>query len=373
MNFEKNNNPLAGPRVLVAPLDWGLGHATRCIPIICGLQQQGATVYIAAEGKLKTLLEKELKQVVFLPLAGYNIHYSKDPYWFPFSILLQVPKIMVRIYKENRWLKSAVKQYGFDAVIADNRPGLYTNKVPCIYITHQLTIKTGNVVTAWLAQKMHYYFINKYSACWVPDNFENKTLAGDLSHPQKTPRLPLQYLGPLSRFEKTEIAKKYEVLVLLSGPEPQRTFFEKKLLEELRPFTGNVLFIRGLPGESPELTPQNKNITMHNHLPAATLGMAIQQSKMVICRSGYTTIMDLVALQQKAVVVPTPGQTEQEYLAKYLMENGLFPCMVQENFSLLAALQTAAGFTYKVLDTHLHQYKKVIQDFVSVLKNRSVI
>ena len=371
MNFEKNNSSLSGIKVLVAPLDWGLGHATRCIPIICELQQLGATVYVAAEGRIRELLEKELKQIVFLPLQGYNIRYSKSRHLLPLTLLFQLPKFLLGVHKENKWLKKAVKQYGFDAVISDNRPGLYHAAVPCIYITHQLTIKTGFAFTEWLAQRMHYHFINKFSACWVPDNFEKYILAGDLSHPKKLPRPPLHYPGPLSRFEKTEAEKKYKLLILLSGPEPQRTVFENILLAELEFFRETVLFVRGLPGDVAVLTLQNKNIEVYNHLPAADLCIAIQQAEMVICRSGYTSVMDLIALQQKAILVPTPGQTEQEYLGEYLMKQKLFVCTPQHKFSLSGAQQLADGFPFSIINIDSHLYKKTIQEFFCNLKKEA--
>ena len=165
-----NSSP-AKPRVLVAPLDWGLGHATRCIPIILTLIEQGCEVIIAADGPVKNLLQKEFAQVEFLPLRGYDIAYSRKKSWFGIKILSQFPKIFLRIRAENKWLKKAVGQYKIDAVISDNRPGLSHPAIPCIYITHQLLIKTGYRFTEWIAQKIHYHFINKYKG----DSSKNAT------------------------------------------------------------------------------------------------------------------------------------------------------------------------------------------------------
>jgi uncharacterized protein (TIGR00661 family) len=371
MKFENINIGAKKKRVLVAPLDWGLGHATRCIPIIYALNEQNFEVIIAARGAVKNLLEKEFKNVVFTQIKGYNIKYSTSKFWLPLKLLLQFPKLLWVVFKEHFWLDKTIAEYKIDALISDNRLGLYSSKVPCIYITHQLQIKTGNSFTELLAQKIHYYFINKYTACWVPDTAAENNLAGELSHPKKLPKIPVEYLGPLSRFEKTTDEKKYDLLILLSGPEPQRTIFEKLLLQELKSYTGKVAMVKGLPKNSVEeefVYDDENKITVANHLSATSLSKAIQQSEIVICRSGYTSIMDLIKLQQKAILVTTPGQTEQEYLAAYLMEKKIFLSIPQNNFSLAGALQKASGFTFTNAFIYPDDYKKTVQEFAKQLK-----
>lgn len=371
MFFEKNDGYSYSQKVLVAPLDWGLGHATRCIPIIYSLQNNGATVFIAASGSTRSLLEKEFPEARFLSLNGYGIRYSRKGKWLLFKLLLQFPKLLVAIYKEHRWLKKAQKKYGFNLVIADNRPGLFNRNLTTVYITHQLAIKTGSSITAWMAQKMHYFFINKYNYCWVPDNETANPLAGELSHPAVLPRIPVVYTGALSRFSNYDTGEKYALLVLLSGPEPQRSCFETVLLEQLSGFNKPVLFIRGLPGETAVPAISNNNIEIHNHLGSTLLNKAILQSEIILSRSGYTTVMDLAALHKKAILVPTPGQTEQEYLAKYLLRKKLFFTMAQENFSLDTALKEAASFSFAVVQNQVgNTYEKVIAELLQSLKNQ---
>ena len=355
------------PRVLVAPLDWGLGHATRCIPLIHELLALNCDVMIGAEGAVKNLLEKEFAQLIFLPLKEYEIKYSHKKSGLSVKILLQLPKIIRRIYHEHRWLKKIIIQNNIDAIISDNRFGLYSTMVPCIYITHQLTIITGNHFFDWIAQKINYHFINKYNACWIPDAIDENNLAGILSHPKHLPQTPAVYLGPLSRFEKITVEKKYDLAVILSGPEPQRTFFEDLLLKQLENYTGTCLFVRGLPADVQQLVCENVSIDMHNHLSSTTLNKAILQSEWVISRSGYTTVMDLVKLQQKAILIPTPGQTEQEYLAEILMKKNIFYCIKQEEFSLHQDLKKAAGFSFTRLVLNPDEYKMVIENFVTNL------
>jgi uncharacterized protein (TIGR00661 family) len=356
-------------KVLVAPLDWGLGHATRCIPIIYALLQQDMEVIIAADGKIETLLKKAFPGYSFVFLKGYNIKYSKAKFWLPFKLLIQLPKIVWRIYAENRWLKRIIKAYKIDAVISDNRPGLYHPAVPCIYITHQLKIKTGNNFTEWVVQKIHYHFINKYTACWVPDNeAAENNFAGDLSHPKNLPATPVKYIGTLSRFEKSIQEKKYDLLFLISGPEPQRTIFENLALEQLKNFIGTALLVKGLPGAATndEMLDwaDNKKIKIVNHLGSGELSKAIQQCHLVISRSGYTTIMDLIKLQQKAVLIPTPGQTEQEYLAAYLMAKKIFLTVPQHKFLLHDCLIKAQVFPFESIVTNQNKYKDVLKDFL---------
>jgi predicted glycosyltransferase len=255
-----------------------------------------------------------------------------------------------------------ISKYSIDAVISDNRFGMYNRKIRSIYITHQLLIKTGNSFSEKIAQKIHYRFIKKYDKCWVPD-FEINGLAGDLSHPKNLPQ-NVQYLGCLSRFESTVSKMNYDLLISISGPEPQRTIFEDQILYELKSYTGKVLFIRGLPEENTMIKNANASVEIKNHLSAQELNKAILQSKIIISRCGYTTVMDLEKLKKKAILIPTPGQTEQEYLAIYLMKKQFFYTIDQRKFSLKSCLKEAASFPFKIPEYDMTQYKNVIHEFV---------
>ncbi|HET7115858.1 MAG TPA: glycosyl transferase family 28, partial [Hanamia sp.] len=240
MNGNNFNNQFHRLRIIVAPLDWGLGHATRCIPIIKELAGLGCEVIIVASDNTCSLLKKEFPFLVILRYKGYEIKYSRDKKNFLKKIFLQFPRVIFSVWKENNWLKKTIKAQDVDAVISDNRFGMYSKKISSIYITHQLRIKTGNQFTEFIAQKIHYFFIKKYSQCWIPDNKENG-LGGELSHPQKIPSNTI-YIGPLSRFNPfPKIEKVYDLLVTISGPEPGRTIFENKILKQLQGFSGKVL------------------------------------------------------------------------------------------------------------------------------------
>ncbi|MEP6948797.1 MAG: glycosyltransferase family protein [Ginsengibacter sp.] len=367
INDEKIDIDPAKPRILIAPLDWGLGHATRCIPIINELIEQNCEVVIAADRAPLFLLKKEFPGIVFLRVKGYEIKYSRNRKWLPFKLLLQFPKIIFSIRKENAWLEKVINEYLVDAVISDNRFGFYSKKIPCVYITHQLYIKTGNVFSEKIAQKIHNYFIKKYIKCWVPD-FKENSLAGELSHPANVPS-NVVYIGPLSRFDKiNDVAKIYNLLISLSGPEPQRTIFEKMILAQLKTYKKKVLLIRGLPGENKKLQADPEFIEIVNHLSAEELNKAFQQSGIIICRSGYSTIMDLVKLGKNAVLVPTPGQREQEYLSDYLMEKRYFYSVRQNNFSLETTIDHASSFPFIDHASSGSNYKKVVGEFVRSLR-----
>jgi UDP-N-acetylglucosamine transferase subunit ALG13 len=363
----QNFNRMEGiKRVLVAPLDWGLGHATRCIPLIKELLLNDCEVLIAADGAVASLLKAEFPALKILLLKNYGIRYSRGKSGLPFRIFLQLPKILWITRYENKWLQKVVKEQQVDLVIADNRPGMYCKNLPSVYITHQLLIKAPFRFTERIMQKFHYFFINRFTECWIPDAAGEINLAGDLSHPEKLPSTPVTYIGPLSRFEKQQQTNRvYDLLFILSGPEPQRSIFEGIILDQLKNFKGRVALVRGLPSADDSVgLPVVSPVQLFNHLSSEALCNIVQQSKLVVSRAGYTTVMDLVKLQQKAVLVPTPGQTEQEYLATALMEKKIFYCINQEAFDLNKIVEAAKAFAFvsiKIEET----YKKVIHDLIS--------
>lgn len=326
----KNN--LTPQNYLIAPLDWGLGHATRCIPLISYLLGRGNRVFVCGECGVEKLIKKEFPRVEFLHLPGYRISYSKSRKTFWYKMLLQLPKIGLAIKRERKWLSPIIDQYKIDCVISDNRLGLYNNKAYTIFMTHQLGIKTGTKLFDYLAQKINYSFINRFNECWIPDIDDDKSsIAGELSHPQNLPAVPIKYIGLLSRIHPTATQTQYDIAAILSGPEPQRTLFEKKVKSLLTNYSGSAIIIRGLPGETKKLEGLPSNIKQANHLDTKEMSLLMQGSLAVICRSGYSTVMDVLKIGKPALLVPTPGQTEQEYLAQRLHDLGYFLCIDQDS------------------------------------------
>ena len=317
-------------KVLVAPLDWGLGHYTRCIPLIRKLLAQQNEVTLAATEAGAALLRKEFPSLNILTIPSYGIRYPQKGTWFMWKMLLQLPDIYRAIRKENKWLNKLQQEKNFDVVISDNRMGLYHPDITCVYITHQLAIRTGHVVTDFFARKLHYHFIEKFTVCWVPDQEGHQNLAGALSHPNKKPNIPLLYIGPLSRFVKIEAEKKFDIVYLISGPEPQRSIFEDLLIGCIKNSTEKIVIVRGLPENTDTPISLPSNVEVYNHLPAKQLNELLASAKKIVARSGYSTIMDLEVLGVNAILVPTPGQTEQEYLASYLLKSGKHEVRMQD-------------------------------------------
>ncbi len=357
-------------KVLIVPLDWGLGHATRDIPLIRELLNAGCEVVIAAEGKHAALLSREFPQLTILPLPGYNIQYAQKGAFFGLKIIQQIPKIWRAVRYEQAWLRKTVADLGIHAVISDNRFGLYHPDIPCVFISHQLLIKTPfGGFTERLLQKINYRYIRRYTACWIPDFAGEPNLSGELAHPADMPA-HATYLGCLSRFEPMDgISKQYDLLALISGPEPQRTNLETLLLEQVKQIPGlKALIVSGRPDKA-ERTEIAPGIWQVSHLGAKELNEAMLAADMVLSRSGYTTLMDLAKLGKKAILIPTPGQTEQEYLGKYLMEKGYFYSLPQQQFNLQKTLEAVKHFPFSDFQhgQDMEAYKKIVRDFAGAL------
>ena len=354
-------------KILIAPLDWGLGHATRCIVIIRHLQILNCDVTIAASGKIKTLLQSEFPHLSFIELHGYKISYSKRKRLLPIKILLQIPKILKIIRFENKWLNTFLSTTKFHAVISDNRYGFYSEKVPSIFITHQLQIKSNFLWLDKKLQRLNYNYITRFNECWIPD-FEGKlNLAGELSHPEKMPVIPVKYIGALSRFSNNEDEKKqFKWMAIISGPEPQRSIFERKVFEVASKTKDKFFIVRGLPGNV-EQAFNLPNCKVFNHLNTSDMQSAIESSEYIISRCGYTTVMEILSLQKKSVFIPTPGQTEQEYLAKHLLQQK-WSYTFNQGDDFLKQLDNANTFSYQLPKFDMNLHKEVIENFVATLR-----
>lgn len=333
----------AKQHILIAPLDWGLGHTTRCIPVIRFLRQLGHEVFVAAEGASAQLLKENFADITILPLSGYNIRYARTKSGFIFKILQQLPKIVRKIRWEHQWLQQIISEHKIDAVIADNRYGLFSSKIKNVILTHQVQILSGRgkisdaILLAW-----HRRMLERFGECWIVDEPLAPGLSGKLAHPKRLPK-NAKYIGWLSQFEHMEIQEgtgtKGHFLVLLSGPEPMRTQLERILWRQCTKLTGySFCFVAGRPGtRAPEPVPEH--MQWHGHLSAGALSEEILRAHGIICRGGYTTLMDLQTLRRPALLIPTPGQTEQDYLAKQLSDtNRNFIYAPQESIDLKSEL-----------------------------------
>lgn len=318
-------------RILVAALNWGLGHAARCIPIIKELQLNDFKPIIASDGYALELLKKEFPHLDHIELPSYNIQYAKKGSDLKWKMIMNSPRIIKAIKEERKITKKIVENYNIEGIISDNRFGVRSKKLKTnVFITHQLNVLSGN--TSFLSSYLHQQYISKFDQCWVPDVAGENNLSGILGHLKKKPE-NVKYIGPLSRLEKRNTPICYDFLVLLSGPEPQRSILESILLKEFKTFEAKILFIRGVISEE-KLNFEKPNINIKNYLYGKALQEAINNSNYIVSRSGYTTLMDLAKLEKKAFFIPTPGQEEQEYLAERLQKLGIAPYCKQDEFNL---------------------------------------
>jgi hypothetical protein len=345
--------------VCISPIDWGLGHATRCITLIRALESLDYKIFIASEGKHETILKEAIPNATFLSIRGYRIRYTKTRALLIPAILFQLPKIIYAIVNEFFWLKKVAKQYGFDLIISDNRFGFFHKKIKSVFITHQLELQTPFAWSTRLNQIITYKFLNNYAACWVADMQPPNNLSGVLANPGKVPSTPLWYMNCLSRllYEKNKVGLsdnkhvsnnggKIQFLGIVSGPEPQRTLLENILWQQGNELDIPFVIAAGLPNDKLYNKITSKGYLYH-HLNGADLKEQIENAEYIICRGGYTTLMELIPFQKKLIFIPTPGQTEQEYLGLHWQEKKWAISFSQSNFNLKIALQMAAEFDYQ--------------------------
>lgn len=325
-----------------------MGHASRDVYLISSFIERNYEVIIGGEGATLEFLQNEFPDLTYIHLPSFQVRYSYNyPAWLMITLLL--PHIIRCIVREKKLLHKVIQDYKIDLVISDARYGLWSSSIPSVIITHQIIFKLP-----FLFKPLQYpvYMINRaaisrFSQCWIPDFPASPNLSGDLSHRYKVTVNSL-FIGPLSRFIKTgnetnASAKVFEVVVILSGPEPQRSIFEKIITDQLFLSDRKSIIICGNPGN---IIPENlsDNCTKVPYLTGDELQAVLKSSKYIICRSGYSTIMDLISLKKTALLVPTPGQTEQEYLARYLEKQGLFLFSKQKNFKLEEAINMLDEF-----------------------------
>ena len=315
------------------------------MPIIHDFIEKGHSVTIAADGAQKKLLQYYFPTTRYVSIPKYNIRYSKKAWWLPFALFFQLPKMALAIYKEHRWLQANAD--AFDHVISDNRYGLYHTSLKTTFITHQLFVKAPFIWAEKIIQKVQYYFINKFSECWVPDMLDYPGFAADLSHPTLMPKIPVTYIGPLSQFSvlqnasTTSLPIKYKYCFLLSGPEPQRSMLQDIIEFGAQQFNEPSILIEGKPSDLPNHYQIKNSLTKLRYASGQDLLDIIMQSEFIVCRSGYSTLMELLPLHKKMILVPTPGQTEQEYLATSLAHRQMAVIMDQATFDVVTLNEKA--------------------------------
>lgn len=325
-----------GSKILVAPLDWGLGHASRCVPVVQFLVEQGFEVVIGGSVSSLSYLHERFPGLVTIELPSAKMNYGRGG-MVSIPFLFSMFRFARNIRKEHKALEKIIVEYSIDYVFSDNRLGLYSDFVPSYYMTHQLNFDNGflNRLSARMMKRLHSRYINKYRCCFVPDAEGERSLSGILSDSE----IETRHWGPLSRFYG-KVPQKVDGdfdLLLLSGIEPQRTILESIFIEKYSAMPGLRLhIIRGVAAEAELSLPSN--ISCESNPSDDRIASLIVSARRIFCRSGYSTLCDLAALQRRAVLVPTPRQPEQEYLATRFREKFGFVVFSQnelqkQNFS----------------------------------------
>lgn len=337
-----------GRRNLIAVLDWGLGHASRSLALARFLETQGEIVLLASAGAALSFLSKEYpNRHNILPLPPYQIRYqSSNMVW---NMARQLPHILRTIRSEQQQLQQLLRTHQIDRIISDSRFGAYSKHCPSVFLSHQLHPIFGLP----FAQFGYRYLLRHFQEFWVPDENSPQRLSGQLSDPDSYKTV--HYIGQLSRLkpdkkqQKTPTEPAYTLVCLLSGPEPQRAYLEAALLAQIQKIPGQHLLIRGLPQNSSDVQQGNCRLLAFSDTKATT--HYLQKAEIIICRSGYSSLMDLKALGKKAILIPTPGQSEQIYLAQRAKEQGwavqLTQAALKDAGSLQQAILSLASVDYK--------------------------
>ncbi|HMQ60082.1 MAG TPA: glycosyltransferase [Flavilitoribacter sp.] len=329
----------AGKRILIAVLDWGLGHAARCVPLVRVCRELGAEPVVAGSGRALALLKLECPEVSAVELPAYGIRYPYRNMYL--NMAFQGGRIVSAVRREHRQTRSIVREMKIDAIISDCRFGCYHAGIPSVLINHQVRLPVKGFAGK-IAGVILKRWTDRFRETWVPDQLGPGTLSGALSGggvPDK-----VRFIGRLSRMEPVVGPLKYDVVALLSGPEPQRTKLEALLLPQLERVNGRTMLVRGLPG-NPATPLQTDRVEVVDHLEGPALNAALAGAGLIVCRSGYSTLMDLSALGSRAVLIPTPGQGEQEYLGERCRRMGWAGSYAQHNFDLSIAMDCADDFT----------------------------
>lgn len=338
--------PFVPQRIFIAPLNWGLGHATRTADLIMQIKKRypDATVRLGSDGVAANWLRQRFPELGIMELPGYRIRYPKGKALVA-RLLWSAPFIAYRIFRERLALHKELRKHPADLVISDNRYGIRHPKCYNVFVTHQLEVQPpqGKKYTMLfrMLNHLHNRYISRFDQCWVPDFSDPPGLAGGLSHPARVP-FNVRYIGPLSRFRwvipPPQSQEPVDLLCLVSGPEPQRSMFFNLLIDQLEMMKVSAVLLSGTPGEAARDLCMN-HVTIHSDLSDEALMELIRRAKLIVSRPGYSTLMDHYVTGGKALFVPTPGQTEQEYLAKRLEGADWALVQTQDQINLEMALE----------------------------------
>ena len=335
--------------ILVSPLSWGLGHATRDLPIIRDFLARGHHVTVAAEGRALALLKQEVPQCDFVELRDYPTPYSSGRYFVP-KFLAMAPAMLAAIERETVNVRRLLRKQKFDLILSDNRFRVRSDGTPSFVISHQLRFMTPPSIHYMdtVTEFFNYLYLAPFDRVIVPDvAHPTENLSGRLSHQTRwlKPSGKVYYAGVMSSTARMNVPQDVDLFISVSGPEPQRTQLEQIILQRAPDVRADRIVIALGKPETRETRRLNERITVHSFLDRAGQQEMLNRARLVVCRSGYTTVMELAELGKKALMIPTPGQTEQEYLGRYYAERGYFHSVSQYELDLERDVEKARQMT----------------------------
>ncbi len=343
---------------------WGLGHATRSLPIIRKLLKENHNITIISNGRSLDLLKKELKnEVNYKDIPDYPQLLSRNAKQFMAKSIIYWPLFIKRIESGLIKLAEILKERKYNLIISDSRYDIYNKKIPSFFISHQMRIMNPLRIKIFESgsELFNQFFFKRFVKVIVPD-YREDGLSGDLSHNLKRiDENDIHYIGPLSDFKKRKMNKDIDYLISISGPEPQRSMLENKLISQCEVLEGRIVVTLGKTEE--KLKIKKKNITTYTFLSKKEREELLNRSKIVISRSGYSTIMDLAVIKTKALLIPTPGQIEQEYLSRYHNKLGTFFSVTQQNINLINDLEKLKDTTGIKRDCNV---EKTVENFMDI-------
>lgn len=337
------------PRVFFAILNMGLGHTTRSMPLMKKFIELGWDVIMASSGRSLQYLKKELPENSFVELTDYNLHYTKKGLSM-LEFTKKLPHLLKTTIQEHLFVEKFVKVHNIDYVFSDQRYGCFSSKIPSYFISHQLRFIAPKSVQhlEFMGAFFNKSFYRRYTGVIVPDVLyhDEGLISGKLSGIEDLSKI--HFPGILSSIScDNNMEKDIDLFVSVSGPEPQRSILERIIRAQIRTVPGKKVIALGIP-ESDYIENPQPDVTIYHHLGRSYTSEIMNRSRIIVSRSGYTTIMELAELGKKALFIPTPGQTEQIYLAERLKENGWFYYVNQQDLNLKRDINIAhkyPGFT----------------------------
>lgn len=359
-------------KVFYAVLDMGLGHATRSLPIIREFANRKWEVVIGSNGRSLAFLKRELPGTRFVETPGYGISYSHGQLLLP-KLLSQIPKLLRRIGKERRICSQVVERFSPDLIISDHCYGMYHHHVPSYFLSHQIyfALPRGFKTFSHLVSRFNFAYHRHYQKILIPDVHGNGggLLSGELSRlPDANPKY--KFIGILSSMKREEVGDEFDLLVSISGPEPQRSIFEKIVMEQIHSLPGKKIVVLGKSEEN-SVVVDREDLKVYTHLSRMKMETFINKSKLIVSRPGYSTLMELAELDKKALLVPTPGQTEQQYLAEHMLGKKWFYFVDQKRINLFNDIEMAKTFNGLIIpEATKRTVTHLFEDVLKLDKNK---